>query len=114
MTRRQRGRFVEEEQLGIRTGAHDGVLITFELEPAAHPGLMLPTPGEECLLVRIVNDSAVPHEGSAGGGGDQLAAWRDSILQGHDEDELYETVYCRGPPSWVGGKLPGEKHDGVF
>jgi hypothetical protein len=83
MTGSQRGRFVQEEQLGPTTGSHDGAANTTPLQPADQPSAAAPAVVQQRAGSRIVNDASVPREHSSLGFGDDVAHGRDAILQRH-------------------------------
>jgi hypothetical protein len=61
----QRGRFIEEKELGVGTGAHDWMLVALEGQDTTDPSLMLPATSQELLGLRVVDDPPVSHEGAA-------------------------------------------------
>ena len=80
MSRRERSRLVEEEQLGIGTAPHDRAPPPAEFEPAGHPRLAIPASSEQRPADGVVNHSAIPHQGATSGGGDDFARRPHSVL----------------------------------
>jgi len=79
---RERGRLVEEEELGEEPGMEElPSLPAFELEPARDPalrGVTAPDPPG-----RVVEAAAVPVDEPAARARDQVAERRDAILERH-------------------------------
>src|SRR6266481_4886945 len=82
MPRRQRGCLVEKKQLGPAAPAHHLAPPTFELAHASDPGSAGPAPRQR-LGRGIMNNAAIAGEHSTMRRGDDLARWRDAVLQGH-------------------------------
>ena len=76
------GRLVEKEQLGVLTGRHDRAAQILERKPATDPVRMSPARCAEPPS-RVVQDTAVAHQGAACRIRDNLARGRDPILQRH-------------------------------
>ena len=74
---------IQKEELGIGARTHDRVLKPFECQYTADPCLVLPTPCQKHLMLRVMNDPAVTHACAPGGGGDNVTEGRYSVLEGH-------------------------------
>src|SRR5688572_5893989 len=82
MPRRERGRFVEEEQLCEAARLHQRrAMPPAELKPTGDPPLPAVAAADPPLPV--VEASAIPINETAGRIGDQLAERRDPVLQRH-------------------------------
>ena len=71
MTGGERGRFVEEEQLGIALSP-DGALASPEFEPAANPAARDPSPRAEGAIIAMKPAAAIAEEKAAGSIGKEL------------------------------------------
>ena len=78
---RQSGRFIEEEQLGIPAGRHDGAFSAFELKQADDPAFALKSMPN--LPMIVVQTAAVSHERPTRRGGYQCAKWGYAVLSWH-------------------------------
>ncbi len=74
----QRGRFIEEEQLGITSGRHHLAMPSLELENAVDPALEPPLPPD--LPVLVVQEPPVAHQRAALRRGDDGSKGRDPVL----------------------------------
>src|SRR5262245_34379740 len=85
----ERGRLVEEEQLGEAAGPEQRAAPpALELEPAGDPALAVVPPADAARLV--VQASAIPVDEAARRVGDQLAERRDPVLERHPLDHIHE------------------------
>jgi hypothetical protein len=80
MTGGKGGSLVQEEELGVRAGAHDLPAAATELEATDDPPPYLREAHETAVLV--VEDAAVAHEEAAAAGGHDVAEGGDAVLQG--------------------------------
>jgi hypothetical protein len=78
----ERGRFVEEEQLGIAPRRHHLPAAVLEAQPATDPTAVPPARRAE-PPAGVMQDAAVAHQRAAGRIGDDVARRRDAIVQGH-------------------------------
>ena len=82
MPRRERGRLIEEEQLGVPAGLHQGVAPPpSEPELAGHPTLAVVASADGATLV--VEAATVPVDQATGRVGDEFTERRDAVLAGH-------------------------------
>ena len=78
----ERGRLIEKEQLGEAPGLHERAAVPVaEAEPAGDPASAVVVAPDASLAV--VEAATVPVDQTAFGRGDQLAKWRDPVLQRH-------------------------------
>ena len=78
----ERGRLVEEEELGVTTRLQQlRAAASFELEPAGNPALDLKAAADHA--VRVVQAAAVPVHRPARGIRDQVTERSDAVLQRH-------------------------------
>src|SRR6266566_9251318 len=80
VSRRERGRLVEKEQLGPAAAAHHLAPPALEFTDASEPRLASPSP-RQGFRYGVVDDAAVAGEQSAMRGSDDVACWRDPVLQ---------------------------------
>jgi hypothetical protein len=90
---RERGRFVEEEELGEPAGSHERPAATLELETAGDPAF--PVVGAADSSVAVVEATAVAVNETARGVGDQLAERGDAVLSRHLRRALGDHVLVR-------------------
>src|SRR5437660_451822 len=76
----ERGRLVEEKQLGVIT-APDVALAVLEVEHAADPLPRRPAPPGQLLIVGVEASATIAHEQAARGRRKQLAKRIDAVLQ---------------------------------
>jgi aryl-alcohol dehydrogenase-like predicted oxidoreductase len=81
VSRSERRRFVEKEQLGPAARLHHFAVPSAELRPAGDPAPHLPRSDDAARLV--VQHPAIPGQQAAAGPGDQLAGRRDTVLKRH-------------------------------
>src|SRR5262245_24484239 len=78
----ERGRLVEEEQLGVAAAPHVAVA-SLELEAAANPGARYPAPPRERAIVAMETAAAIAEEHPAGGLREEIAERIDTVGQRH-------------------------------
>ncbi len=71
--------FIEEKQLGIATGVHNGPMTAFEGQLAADPSLVAPA---RCAKtpITVMKDAAIAHQRSATGIGNDLSGRENAVL----------------------------------
>jgi len=80
----QRGRLVEEEQLGVAVGLHHRRAVApFELEHAGDPLPGGPAAGPERAVRQMEGAATVAQHQAAVRRGDDLTLGRDSVLERH-------------------------------
>jgi hypothetical protein len=79
---RERGRLVEEEELGVEA-APDVALAALEVEHAADPAPRRPAPGVERARIGVEAAAAVAEQRAARRHGEERAEGVDAILQRH-------------------------------
>src|ERR1700687_1933069 len=82
MPGRERRRLIEKEQLGPAAPAHHLAPPPPEFADASEPRLARPAPGQR-LGFGIVDDAAIAGEQPAMRCSDDVAGWRNAVLQGH-------------------------------
>ena len=83
----ERGRFIEEEQLGPASLAHHLAPASAELAEAGDPGWSGPALSQERLARGVMDDAAVAGEQPAMRRCDDVACRRDAVLQWHQIGE---------------------------
>jgi hypothetical protein len=78
----ERGRFVEEEQLGIAPSPYVA-MASLEFEPAANPAARDPSPHAEGAIIAMETTAAIAEEKTAGAVGKQPTKRIDPIGQRH-------------------------------
>ena len=79
----KRGRFVEEEQLGVAAGFHDFLLPPFERERAGDPVLMrMGARHHPCF---VMQEAPVAHQGAFCGYGMEGSERVDTVLKWHGQ-----------------------------
>ena len=99
VSRCQRHRLVEKEQLGVPPWRHRLPLPALEVEKAGDPRLVPPAGHPEFLPV-VMQDSPVSHQPApVGGVSDDLAGRQDTVLERHRVSSAEGRRYCpsRGP-----------------
>src|SRR6185312_180874 len=86
------GGFIEEEQFGPAARCHHLAPPSPEFADAGNPGRARPALLQKRPGGGIMDDAAIAGEQAAVRGGDDVAGWRDAVLQGHS----------RFPPSFRG------------
>src|SRR5258705_9790041 len=94
---RERGRLVEEEQLGPAAAAHHLAPASLEFADASEPRLARPAP-RQGLRSGIVDDAAIAGEHPAMRGSDDVACWRDPVLQRHGVSSSAQLSSCMDGP----------------
>src|SRR5229473_1028701 len=82
MSRRERGRLVKKEQRGPAAASHHLAPPAFEFADASEPRPAGPAP-RQGFRCGVVDDAAIAGEQSAMRGSDDVACWRDPVLQRH-------------------------------
>ena len=94
MPGRERGRLVEEEELGEPSRLHQRRAVpAAELEPAGDPALAVVAPPDAPALV--VQTAAVPVDEPARRVGDELAERRDPVLERHAREPRQQAPSTR-------------------
>src|SRR5215471_7182211 len=83
VTRRERDRLVQEEQLRPTAASHDLAVASFEFAEAGEPGLGRPTAFQQGPGRRVMNDTAVACEYASLRYRDDVAERRHPVLQCH-------------------------------
>tara|TARA_R110002033_G_scaffold28551_3_gene63711 strand:- start:2494 stop:3105 length:612 start_codon:yes stop_codon:yes gene_type:complete len=77
------GRLVEEEELGIETGLHEGTFAALEFKLADDPLARCPVARFQRLVRPVEAATAIAHEGAARGIDMELAERVDAVLERH-------------------------------
>lgn len=83
VARRQRGCLVEEEQFRVASRRHHPPPAPLEAQHTCHPGAVVAGDGPDNTARLVVKATAVAHQGSPGGAGDDVSMGRHTVLQRH-------------------------------
>lgn len=86
----KRRRLVQEEEFRVAPGLHDFATTVFEVKPANDPTLPLMTAHD--VAVGVMQHTAVAHDVTAGGGGDEDAPWCHTIPARHGGDGVKQDL----------------------
>jgi hypothetical protein len=105
MPRSERRRLVQKKQFGPASRAHHVAAAAAEFADAGDPRLAAPAPVQQRFRGGIVDDAAIAGEQAALRGCDDLAGWRDAVLQGRSQI----TPRRRGSAAGTPARCPTER-----